>query len=108
MPCPITNCVGFLDGSNQEVERLGIFQHVLFNGHVRYHAIKWQGLLLPNGIMPLPFGPINGNRHDSFILEQSGLVRIMHRIFRRLGGDYCMHGTRRTPSRAGLRRRSAR
>ena len=31
-------------------------------------------------------------RHDSFILEQSGLVRIMHRICRRLGEDYCMYG----------------
>ena len=57
---PMRNCALFVDGSNQYVDRPGIFQHVLYNGHKRAHCVKWQGLMLPNGIMPMPFGPING------------------------------------------------
>ena len=86
------NCVGFVDGSVQELDKPGRHQQVLYNGHKRCHACKWQGIMLPNGIMPLPFGPINGNRHDSFMLERSQLVRIMRRICRHQGRTFCMYG----------------
>ena len=59
-PCPLTNCVGFVDGSVQQVTRPSIFQRVLYNSHKKVHAVKWQGVMLANGIMPMPFGPING------------------------------------------------
>ena len=36
--CPVRNCVAFLDGSNQFLDRPSIFQHVLYNGH----KLLWQ------------------------------------------------------------------
>jgi len=91
-PCPLTHCIGFVDGSNQRLSRPGRYQHILYNGHKRCHCVKWQGIMLPNGIMPMPFGPINGRNNDAFMLRKSGLIRIMRRICRRLGQAYCLYG----------------
>ena len=91
-PVPLKNCVGYLDGSNQYCSKPGEHQELLYNGHKRRHAVKWQGLQLPNGIMPMPFGPLNGRHHDSFMLNKSGVVRIMRRICRRLGRTYQLYG----------------
>jgi len=90
--CPLTNCALFVDGSNQEITRPSIFQRSFYNGHKKCHAIKWQGLMLANGIMPMPYGPILGRHHDSYMLERSRLVRIMRRISRKLGRIYCGYG----------------
>ena len=90
--CPLLNCVGFVDGSVQRLDRPGRFQRILYNGHKKCHCVKWQGLTLPNGIMPLPFGPINGRNNDAFMLDKSNLIRIMRRICRRLGRVYCLYG----------------
>ena len=89
---PIRNCALLVDGSNQYLDRPGRYQSVLYNGHKRAHLVKGQGLMLPNGIMPYPFGPINGSRHDSYLLERSHLVPILSRICRRLGYAYCAFG----------------
>ena len=90
--CPLTNCALFVDGSVQEVTRPSIFQRSFYNGHKKNHGIKWQGLMLPNGIMPMPYGPIIGKHHDSYMLERSRLVRILRRISRKLGQIYCAYG----------------
>ena len=90
--CPLTNCVLFVDGSVQEVTRPSIFQRIFYNGHKKVHAIKWQGHMLPNGIMPMPYGPIHGRHHDAYMLERSRLVRMMRRISRKLGHIYCAYG----------------
>ena len=90
--CPLNNCIGFVDGSIQRLDKPGRYQHIMYNGHKRCHCVKWQGLMLPNGIMPMPFGPINGRNNDAFMLDKSFLVRIMQRICRRLGSVYCFYG----------------
>ena len=56
------------------------------------HGIKTQGLIFPNGIQPYPFGPINGSRHDGFLLRESGILDIMHESCTRLGKDYVLFG----------------
>ena len=91
-PAPLKNCVGYLDGSNQYVSKPHLNQGVLYNGHKRKHCVKWQGLMLPNGIMPMPFGPIHGRRHDSYMLDQSRLVRVMRRCCRLAGKTYQLYG----------------
>ena len=91
-PCPLTNCFMFVDGSNQRTTRPGIYQQYFYNGHKRCHCVKWQGLMLPNGIMPFPFGPINGHRHDSHMLSRSYLVRILRRMSTAAGQAFCVYG----------------
>ena len=88
----LKSCVGFIDGTVQRCARPGRFQRVLYNGHKRCHSVKWQGLMLPNGIMPMPFGPVNGRRNDGFMLQRSGVQDIMWRCSRRLGKTYCLYG----------------
>ena len=53
--------------------------------------------LITVGIQPYPFGPINGARHDSFVLLQSGIVQIMRDLCR--GGRYAWHGPRAASGR---------
>lgn len=89
---PLKNCVGFIDGSNQYTDKPGIYESVLYNGHKRAHLVKWQGIMFPNGIMPMPFGPINGRRNDAFMLHQSGVIPALRRACRRAGRTYQLYG----------------
>jgi hypothetical protein len=91
-PMPLKNCIGFIDGSNQYCDKPGRYQGILYNGHKRAHLVKWQGIMLPNGIMPMPFGPINGRHHDAFMLDRSRVVPVMRRACRRAGRTYQLYG----------------
>ena len=59
------------------VARPGEHQRVLFNGHKRVHAIKFQSVVAPNGLIVNLFGPVEGKRHDSGMLAMSGLLPIL-------------------------------
>ena len=91
-PMPLNNCIGFIDGSNQYCDRPGKYQRILYNGHKHAHLVKWQGVMLPNGIMPMPFGPVNGRHHDAFMMEMSGVIPAMRRACRRAGRNYQLYG----------------
>ena len=88
----LRNCVGFIDGTVQRVSRPGRYQRILYNGHKKCHSVKWQGIMLPNGIMPMPFGPVNGRRNDGFMVQKSGIEQIMRRANRTLDRTYCLYG----------------
>ena len=70
------NVVGFVDGTLRPNCRPGghdDLQRQLYSGHKRTHGLKWQGLMLPNGIIADLYGPYPGRRHDSFLLGDSML-----------------------------------
>ena len=71
---PLDNCWGFVDGTVRAVSRPGIHQRVLYNGHKRYHALKFQSVVAPNGLIANLYGPVEGKRHDSGMLMDSGLL----------------------------------
>ena len=71
---PLQNCFGFVDGTVRPVCRPGHFQRVIYNGHKRVHAIKFQAIVTPNGLIANLFGPVEGRRHDSGMLADSGLL----------------------------------
>ena len=52
------NCFGFVDGIVPPICRPGRYQRLVYNGHKRVHAIKFQCVVLPNGIIANLFGPI--------------------------------------------------
>lgn len=60
---------------------IGIYQLQFYNGHKRKHAIKFQSLLLPNGIIANLFGPVNGRRHDGHLLAKSDLLSKLEQKF---------------------------
>ena len=52
------NCVGFVDGTVRPICRPGGLQRSVYNGHKRVHALKFQSVALPNGMIGHLFGPI--------------------------------------------------
>ena len=43
-------------------------QRVMYNGHKRIHSIKFQSVVIPNGLIANLHGPFEGKRHDSTML----------------------------------------
>lgn len=76
----IDNCFGFVDGTVRPVSRPGKNQRVLYNGHKKVHAIKFQSLAVPNGLVANLYGPLEGKKHDSSMLAESGLYNKLEEL----------------------------
>ena len=48
---PLTNCFGFIDGTVRLICRPGKDQRIVYNGHKKVHALKFQSVALPNGLI---------------------------------------------------------
>ena len=48
---PLTNCLGFVVGRVRPICRPGEIQHIVYSGHKRVHALKFQSLALTNGLI---------------------------------------------------------
>mmetsp|Transcript_37787 Transcript_37787/g.48702 ORF Transcript_37787/g.48702 Transcript_37787/m.48702 type:complete len:131 (+) Transcript_37787:202-594(+) len=69
----IDNCFGFIDGTARHICRPFKVQEAAYNGHKRYHAIKFQSIVTPDGFCVSMFGPVEGRRHDATLLKLSGV-----------------------------------
>ncbi|KAK3742027.1 hypothetical protein QZH41_014350 [Actinostola sp. cb2023] len=47
---------------------------VIYNGHKRVHALMFQCVALPNGLIGNLYGPVEGRKHDAGMLADSGLL----------------------------------
>ena len=54
----LSNCFGFVDGTVRPICRPGKDQKVVYNGHKRVHALKFQSVSLPNGLVAHLYGPV--------------------------------------------------
>ena len=45
----LSNCVGFIDGTNREISRPTVAQGIFYSGHKCYHSIKFQSWVTPDG-----------------------------------------------------------
>lgn len=54
----LDNCFGFVDGTVRPISRPNRGQRVVYNGHKRVHALKFQSLALPNGLIGNIYGPV--------------------------------------------------
>jgi len=68
----LDNCWGFVDGTARPVCRPSENQRAIYNGHKRVHSIKFQAVVLPNGLVGNLFGPIEGRGHNRFMLAAPG------------------------------------
>ena len=50
-------------------------QRTVYNGHKNVHALKFQAIALPNGLIGNLYGPVEGCRHDAAMLRESQLLR---------------------------------
>ena len=99
----LDNCWGFVDGTVQPVCRPGSNQRILYNGHKRVHAIKFQAVSAPNGLCAHLSGPFEGKKHDSSMLYDSGLLfQLQQHSFSRNGNVLCVYGDPAYPVRPQL------
>ena len=70
---PIQNCWGFVDGTVRPICRPKTHQRIVYNGHMRkrVHSLKFQSVVIPNGLIANLSGPYEGKKHDS---GMSGLL----------------------------------
>ena len=88
----LQNCFGFIDGTLCKSSRPKKNQQIVFNGHKRAHGIKFQSVVLPNGIIANLNGPYEGRRHDSTMLCESGLLTDLQRAAWINGLPLCLYG----------------
>ena len=54
----LDNCFGFIDGTVRPICKPATHQRVVYNGHKRIHALKFQAVALPNGMIANLYGPV--------------------------------------------------
>ena len=100
----LDKCWGFIDGTVRPICRPKRNQRVVYNGHKRVHALKFQSVA-PNGMIANLFGPVEGRRHDSALLAISGLLnQLQERSFSPSGLALCIYGNPAYPHRVQLQR----
>ena len=52
------NCFGFVDGTVRPICRPNANQRQVYNGHKRVHALKFQSVAIPNGLIANLYGPV--------------------------------------------------
>ena len=70
----IPSVVGFIDGTVLKVCRPKENEEGAYNGKVRSHALKFQGLVLPNGMISIMDGPFVGAVHDAAMYSLSKIA----------------------------------
>ena len=100
---PLTNCWGFIDGTVRPICRPSLHQRIVFNGHKRVHGLKFQIVSTPNGMIANLFGPMEGKRHDSGMLRESGLLQQLDVAMTKPDGHvYSLYGDPAYPLRPHL------
>ena len=100
---PLTNCFGFIDGTVRPICCPGEKQRVVYNGHKHVHALKFQSVALPNGLIANLYGPVEGRCHDTGMLRDSGLLNTLEREAYSPRGDVlCLCGDPAYPLRPYL------
>lgn len=72
--CEVPHIFSFIDGTVRPTAKPEINQGVMYNGKDRVHALKYQCLCTPDGIMRHVTGPYCGSRHDQHMVHKSAVL----------------------------------
>ena len=96
----LQNCFGFIDGTVRAISRPGVNQKTVYNGHKKVHALKFQSVVLPNGIIAHMYGPVKGKRHECSMLRMSDLLtKLSLNAWDTNGNPLCLYGDLAYPLR---------
>ena len=99
----LDHCWGFVDGTVRPVCRPNQMQRAIYNGHKKVHAIKFQSVVAPNGLIENLYGPMEGKRHDAGMLRDSQLLQKLQQYsFNTQGQPLCIYGDPAYPLRVHL------
>ena len=90
----LQKCVGFIEGTVIGIARPKGYelQRVTYNGHKRKHALKFQALNSPDGLVLHVYGHFEGRRHDWTMYTRSGLNDHISEVLYVDGERYCIYG----------------
>ena len=57
----LDNCFGFIDGTVRPISRPIVNKRNVYNENKRVHALKFQSVTLPNGLIGELYGPVGEN-----------------------------------------------
>lgn len=66
--------------------------HVIYNGHKRKHALKFQIVVASDGIVLHAAGPCAGIRQDWMIYLESGIDEKLPVVLKIFGTLFCIYG----------------
>lgn len=69
---PISDLWGFIDATIIEMCRPIEHQDIVYNGYKKHHALKYQCIVTPDGLICPVYGPVEGRRADGGVLDMSG------------------------------------
>ncbi|KAF7328087.1 DDE Tnp4 domain-containing protein [Mycena kentingensis (nom. inval.)] len=78
---------GFIDCTIRCISRPSRFQRQAYSGHKKKHALKYQAVKAPNGLIAHLYGPIEGRRNDNALLHESQLENLHYQHALRPGVD---------------------
>ncbi|TPX34384.1 hypothetical protein SmJEL517_g03040 [Synchytrium microbalum] len=73
----LQGCFGFIDGTMRNIARPISNQEMVYNGWKRVHALKFQSVVAPDGLILHLDGPYLGKDHDAWVLHVTGLLDIL-------------------------------
>ena len=71
---PMQHVWGFIDCTVHPMCHPSHHQCQAYNVHKHFHGLKYQAVMLPNGLFGHLYGPIEGRHNNAFALEESRLM----------------------------------
>ena len=75
-------CFGFIDGTVRPICRPQENQGIVYNGHKRVHALKYQSVALPCGMIANMYGPVGNKNYFFQLIFMSCYIHLSHRKFK--------------------------
>ena len=92
------NIWGFIDETVRAICRPNEDQQEYYSGHKRHHALKYQAVSTPDGLICCLSGPYEGRRHDAGVFGESGLLQeLQEHMNKPNGGMYALYGDAACP-----------
>ncbi|KAJ8909728.1 hypothetical protein NQ315_014379 [Exocentrus adspersus] len=88
----IPNCWAFIDGTARAICRPSEDQETYYSGHKKFHCVKYESVVTPDGLTVSLMGAFEGQRHDAGIFRESGFYGQLEEKARFKNSQYIIFG----------------